>query len=364
MSSPWILVYGTRPEYHKVRCLVHWASQHSQPIYIICSGQHTDLLAEVARDPLFAGQRHLGLPATADPFGYASDLAEELDRTGGIPEGPVLVQGDTATAYGGALWAAETRRPLVHIEAGVRTGVDDDPWPEEIFRVAIDTLADYGFCATEQNQKNVCWERMPKELWSEGNSEAHAVTACCFPVTGNPGLDRSLELVPPSPQRDLHLLVTLHRRESFGPKLTALAEALFRWALAHPMTPVLWPLHPNPQVRASIADLAVPPNVVLTKPLDHPDFLRTLSRARAVLTDSGGVQEEAAFYGIPALIARQHTDRPESVALGRAQLTTPATLATDLAHAMGFGMPSTPCHVFGDGHSTPTIAAKLQEWFP
>jgi UDP-N-acetylglucosamine 2-epimerase (non-hydrolysing) len=314
---------------------------------VLWSGQHTTLThGEQAAYP-FTGALDLGLPALGHPVDYADMLTQELtDHLDRLPQGPVLVQGDTATAYAGAMAAASVDLPLIHIEAGIRTHDHTQPWPEELFRTGIDDIAAGGTCSTPENQQN---------LIAEGHDPA------LFPVTYNPGLDRSAQLVQPTPHRQQHVLVTIHRRESFGEPLALLVEALVKWSEAHPHHPVLWPTHPNPEVQK-----ALPTNspITLLPPLQHRFFLQLLASARAVLTDSGGVQEEAAFYGVPALIARTKTDRPESVASGHAKLTTPLTLSDDLATATTYGLKSTPSHTFGDGNATPAILDFLTTRYP
>lgn len=341
-----IVVYGTRPEAHKL----HTILQSDLRCTLVCSGQHTSLLQETQSDPVFAGQKHLGLPSDDDPIHYADRLVDELLRTD-LPDGPVLVQGDTATAAGAACWATKTQRPIIHLEAGVRSENFEEPWPEEIFRVSIDHFAHYGFCATGANQRNLY------PPLSDGIAGRYITDR--FPITGNPGIDRSYQLVPPSTNRDTHVLITLHRRESFGERLDALVDAVSAAASSHPGRLFFWPVHPNPAVQRAAQHAR---NLVLLPPQPHLDFLKLLSRAAAVLTDSGGVQEEAAAYGIPCLVARTVTDRPESVHTGHARLTTPDTLPQDLKDATGFGFPSTPSHIFGDGQATPRILQHLKDW--
>lgn len=352
MAPPIHVIVGTRPELHKLYTIVGALRRANRLGAVLWSGQHTTLThGEQAAYP-FTGAIDLGHPALGDPIEYRRMLAEELkDHLERLPQGPVIVQGDTATACAGAEAARFTERPVVHIEAGVRTHDTTQPWPEEIFRQTIDHVADCGTCSTEWNQSN---------LKHDYGCDCDKMFGS-FPVTGNPGLDRSLQLVQPTPHRQNHVLVTLHRRESFGEPLALLVESLVKWAETHRHHPVLWPTHPNPEVQK-----ALPTNspITLLPPLQHRFFLHLLSTARCVLTDSGGVQEEAAFYGIPALIARAKTDRPESLASGHALLTTPPTLATDLALATGYGLRSTPSHVFGDGASTPTILDFLMTRFP
>ena len=346
MAPPMHVIAGTRPELHKLHTIVSALRGANRLGAVLWSGQHTTLTRrEQAADP-WIGAIDLGLPGSGDPHDYTLTLADELaDHLDRLPRGPVLVQGDTATAYAGALAAHQLGLPVVHIEAGVRTHDLTSPWPEEEFRVRIDQLATCGICATSDNLTNLITEgRDPDD----------------FPVTGNPGIDRSLQIVTPTVHRQQHVLVTLHRRESFGAPLRALVAKLVDWARTHHRHPVLWPTHPNPEVQRA---LPTDSTITLLPPLEHRSFLQLLSTARAVLTDSGGVQEEAAVYGTPAIIARSTTDRPESIASGHAILATPDTLTEALYLATNYGLRSNPSSVFGDGLATPRILQFLTTRF-
>lgn len=306
----------------------------------IFSHQHTSLVAPLLGDPEFDGSIDLGFPALSDPFDYATMLAEELRVH---LDGPVLVHGDTATAYAAALAASDLHLPLYHLEAGIRSGTLTEPWPEETFRVAIDAMADYGACATDLNQANLRDERC---------DPTH------FPVTGNTGIDALYAHIRPTALRHDYLLVTLHRRESFGEPLRNMVAGLCAYLADHPSRLTLWPVHPNPAVAAALSGLGLPPNLLLLPPVSPTAFVRLLAHARGVLTDSGGVQEEAAALGIPAVIARAVTDRPESLASGHARLLT--DLGPDLDAILGYTHVSTPFLGFGDGHAAPRVLDHLQ----
>lgn len=338
-------VYGCRPEARKILPVLTALRGQGVPLTILFTGQHPDLARFTTTLPAFAGQVDLGTPNLgADPFDYARALAADLVPH--LGSGPVVVQGDTATAYAGALAADLLDLPLYHIEAGVRTHHSEDPWPEEQFRVGIDRLADAGCCATPGNQ--LALER-------EGKAVAR------FPVTGNPGIDALLAEQSPVTHRWDHLLVTLHRRESFGPRLAAFVQALCDWARRHPSVPVFWPVHPNPAVREALGTVSgLPASLVLLPPLESAAFLPLLAHAHAVLTDSGGVQEEAAALGVPAVIARQVTDRPESVQQGLALLCPrPEDLPEALAAAWRGALRAVPSPTFGDGLAAPLITQHL-----
>ena len=347
------IIWGTRPETRKLRSIIVGMKERGWAVQLISTDQHPDLTGHLHDDPVFAGTIHLGMPNLGglDPFEYGRFLAEQLE---GVIRGQVVVvQGDTATAWAGARAGALLRgRPVYHVEAGVRTGNEQNPWPEETFRRDIDELADAGCCATHANQMAI-------------QTEGYDISR--FPVTGNPGIDALLADQSPVSTRWRHVLVTLHRRESFGERLTGIVRALGQWAAAHPETPVLWPVHPNPAVTAAISSAGgLPGSVVLLPPLAPRPFLTLLAHAHAVLTDSGGVQEEAAALGIPCVVARQVTDRPESCEEGLAVLAPdPAFLPTALTLACRpGGLRACPSPVFGDGLATPRILDHLASLYP
>lgn len=354
------VVLGTRPEAHKLSTVVAGLRDRGWLGRVVFTGQHTDLLRAEQANSVWGLATDLGCPPWGDnPIAYAEQLSEDiLDALQDAPKGYVMVQGDTASAYAGALAGQKLGWPVYHVEAGIRSHDTKEPWPEEWFRVEIDKIAIRGCCATKDNLANLVMEKLDDPTQT-------TTLPTRFPVTGNPGLDRSLALVPPTVHRQAHVLVTLHRRESFGPRLEALVEALCQWAYLHPDRPVYWPMHPNPRVKEAFDaavehfGVAMPLNLVPMAPQGHEAFLKLLSTAAAVVTDSGGVQEEASAYGIPCVVARQVTDRPESVEAGQAVLARPETLGKHLSRAVGCGLVSVPKPIYGDGKATERILRQL-----
>jgi UDP-N-acetylglucosamine 2-epimerase (non-hydrolysing) len=257
----------------------------------------------------------------------------------------LIVQGDTLSAFGGAGAAYVQHLPLVHVEAGVRSGNLDHPWPEEFFRQAIDTSATLRLCATEANRQHLLREKLDGV------------------VTGNSGVDACLLRQRPVHLTDRleHVLITLHRRESFGAPMQAIVEGLLRVVVSCPEITFQWPLHPNPALQDALPTV-VPPNLRLGPPLAYSTFLTKLAHAQAVLTDSGGVQEDAATLGIPAVIAREVTDRPESVATGQAVVAgrTADGVERGLWRAIGGHLVTEPSDVFGERGAAAKIVAAVQ----
>jgi len=265
----------------------------------------------------------------------------------------ILVQGDTTTAMVAAMVAFHRRVRVGHVEAGLRTGDLARPFPEEANRRIIDLVADALFAPTERARRAL---------------RAEAVAAERIFLTGNTGVDALLQVsrklgeVPAADQ----VLVTAHRRESFGQPLREIFGALRELAEAFPATRWIYPVHPNPHVTAPAREILVGlPNVALHPPLDYSELVRQLRASRLVLTDSGGLQEEAPTFGKPVLVLRDTTERPEGVEAGVARLVgterrrivaetrrllTDASAYQRMAHAV---------NPYGDGRAAERIAAIL-----
>jgi len=256
----------------------------------------------------------------------------------------VLVQGDTGTTLAGALAAYYQHIPVGHIEAGLRSFDQANPFPEEANRTLVSRLATWHFAPTPQAAANLQREGVP--------------TASVL-VTGNTVVDalgdllgiKAGDVLPPSTDK---VVVTAHRRENFGPPLREVCAALKQLAHRHPKVEWVFPVHPNPEVRRIIRQtLATPPvNVRLCKPLDYPEFIRLLAQSRLAVTDSGGVQEEASVLGIPLVVMRETTERPEALGPG-GFLVPPSREALVAKVSALLALPTKPRRMhqspFGDG---------------
>ena len=266
----------------------------------------------------------------------------------------VIVQGDTSSALGGALAARETGVPLAHVEAGLRSFDPAQPWPEEENRVTIDRLADLLFAPTSANAANLRRDRVGGAIHVTGNSGLDALAAVAGPL---PMRRRRYWL----PRRALNLLVTCHRRETWGAGLERIASALV--ALAADGNAIDVVLHPNPDVTETMWRLlGEHRSIRLIAPLSHPAMVKAMRRADLVLSDSGGMQEEAPALGVPLLILREKTERPEGLASGTMALVGTDTgriiaavrnLRRDRAALNAMAVPAMP---FGDGRSASRIA--------
>lgn len=353
-----LIVSGTRPELIKLAPLALALKRAGVSFRHVFTGQHTGLATLTMRwdvlTTLFDPRTtlFLGLPSENRPERYAQETYGELLLALEGQQEPklVLVQGDTASALAGGRYAAARELPLAHLEAGLRTFDSEDPWPEEVFRVEIDHLAHLRLAPTPKALGNLLAENLEHGSFEVGNTIVDALALAGV----NP--------VPPG-RRATRLLVTLHRRESFGAPLRVVAEGLAAFARRHGQLEVLWPMHPNPRVQESLDGLTLPPNVRVLGPLPYFDFVTLLAGSRAVLTDSGGVVEEAATLGVPAVIARRKTERMEAVESRQAKLAgfEANAVSEALGEALGGGLRSSPSCVFGDGQSATRCCRILQE---
>ena len=355
------VVIGTRPEAVKLAPVVRAARRRSDAFEtIVClSGQHRELVASLV--DYFDLRPDVDLQVMAPNQNLAELTARCLRKTDDAlaqyePD-VVVVQGDTTTAAAAALAGFYRRLDVCHVEAGLRTGDLRSPFPEEFNRRTIASAAALHCAPTSRAADN---------LRREGIADARIV------VTGNTGVDALLETVErerascgdprSATNASPSVLVTAHRRESFGRGLAEVCRAVRTLAGRFPNHAFVWPVHLNPQVfdpvRAALGDVA---NVRLVPPLDYPAFVRAMDRASLILTDSGGIQEEAPSLGKPLLVLRNDTERPEGVEAGCAELvgTDEARIVARAAFHLDAilrgetrRMPPNP---YGDGAAAPRV---------
>jgi UDP-N-acetylglucosamine 2-epimerase (non-hydrolysing) len=322
MSRKILFIFGTRPEAIKLcPVILHLRSRPASFQARVCvTAQHRELLDQVLEAFEVKPDFDLGLMLPGQTlFQSTSRILAGLEHVLEV-ERPdmVLVQGDTTTTLGGALAAFYSKVPVGHVEAGLRTGDPLQPFPEEMNRVLTTHLATLHFAATEGAARNLMTEGIPPQKIS---------------VTGNSGIDAVLfvrdgleqgRLRGPDwpwldPSRKL-ILVTAHRRESFGEGFERICAALARLARRDDVQ-IVYPVHPNPNVQAPVSRyLSGLENVLLIEPLGYVPFVDLMRRACLLLTDSGGVQEEGPSLGKPILVMREKTERPEAVESGTVRL--------------------------------------------
>lgn len=276
----------------------------------------------------------------------------------------VLVQGDTTTTMAGALAAFYRRIPVGHVEAGLRTGDLEQPFPEELNRVFTTRLARLHFAPTPKSARNLRAEGVPESAISiTGNTGIDALLYTVAQLERNPG--RGFHEVELDAARPM-ILVTAHRRESFGAGFAGICEALRRIAAERDVQ-IVYPVHPNPNVRAAVFPaLKGSRGVFLIEPQEYVPFVDLLRKASVILTDSGGIQEEAPSLGKPVLVLRDKTERQEAVEAGTAKLvgTDPDMIVSETFFALdsrtGEGAVTGRENPFGDGHACRRIAGIVQ----
>ncbi len=348
-----LVVVGTRPEAVKLAPVVRLLSRdRAFRVRLLSTGQHRRLLDGALAAFRLRPDADLRLMRPGQsPAAFLSLALAALDRElRSRPADLVLVQGDTATAAAAALAASRRRTPVAHVEAGLRSGDLAAPYPEELNRVAIDRVASLHLAPTRAARA---------ALLAEGRPAAGVY------VTGNTGVD-ALKMIlargrKKGPRR--RAVLTLHRRESHGPVLRGLLAAIAAASAKLPDVDWLCPVHPNPAVRAAYATLPKTGRFRLVKPLPYRAFVRALASADFVVTDSGGIQEEAPTLGLRYVVLRSVTERPEG--LGKwgvlAGLDPKAVERAILATARK-PRPKPGRNPFGDGKAAERTVAAVKHW--
>ncbi|MBD3868568.1 MAG: UDP-N-acetylglucosamine 2-epimerase (non-hydrolyzing) [Acidobacteria bacterium] len=321
------VIFGTRPEAIKLLPLVIAAKSDPRFDCRICvTAQHRELLDTVLDGFGISVDRDLDLMQEDQSLGSLTSRAmAALDQylEQHRPD-LVLVQGDTTTSLCAALAAFYRKIPVGHVEAGLRTRNVESPWPEEANRVLISRLADLHFAPTETNRDHLLREDVPADrIFVTGNTVIDALRLALKQIEKNPapmnGLPRDLLR---SVNGNL-ILITAHRRENFGEHLRSICHAITEIAERFPAYQFVYPVHPNPNVQEMARKILVPAglaNIHLLQPLGYLPFVYLMTRSKLLLTDSGGIQEEAPYLGKPVLVMRDTTERPEGVATGTTRL--------------------------------------------
>ena len=278
-----------------------------------------------------------------------------------------IVQGDTTTTLCGALCAFYARVPVAHVEAGLRTFDLQSPFPEEMNRVVTSRLASLHFAATEGAAQNLRQEGVAQEqILVTGNTGIDAVLATRSGLES--GRLQNNRALPIDPQRRI-VVVTAHRRESFGDGFEGICQAVAKLA-RRPDIQVVWPLHPNPNVRSAVErTLRGNAAILFTEPLDYVPFVDLLRQATLVLTDSGGIQEEGPSLGKPVLVLREKTERPEAVSVGTVKLvgTDPAMIVQEATRLLDdpveYARMAKLHNPYGDGQASARIVQRLDDFF-
>jgi UDP-N-acetylglucosamine 2-epimerase (non-hydrolysing) len=373
MSFKVMMVFGTRPEAIKMAPLARVLRQWPDIQLNICStGQHREMLTQVLDAFELTVDEDLQVMTQGQTLnGLSQNLLAQLDQAyEQVKPDIVLVHGDTTTSFIAALAAFNRQLPIGHVEAGLRTGNLRAPWPEEANRRLTGVIADLHFPPTSKSAANLLREGV-----LEDNIE----------ITGNTVIDALLWMRAHQQQTDWHpaadsplavlddqrkmILITSHRRENLGDGFRNICEALAELAERYPHVQFVYPVHLNPRVQEVVYGmLANKPNIYLVAPQDYPNFVWLMGRAHFILTDSGGVQEEAPAIGKPLLVLRDVTERPSVLESGTMLLvgTDKARIVKEAAQLLDdeetYTRMSRVHFPYGDGHASELIATRLHAW--
>ncbi len=367
-----LVVLGTRPEAIKLAPVIRRLADDARFIVVTCvTSQHREMLDQVLK--VFEILPRYDLAVMRPGQSLAGVTARVVQRVGEVVgrERPdvVLVQGDTTTTFAAALAAFYQRVPVGHVEAGLRTADRNQPFPEEINRRLTGVLADYHYAPTARGRANLLAEGVdPGRILVTGNTGIDALLLARGWARARAGADGLLAPDLSAPRDRRLILVTAHRRESFGAPFEAICDAVRRITDRNPEVEVVYPVHLNPHVRRPVfGRLGGHPRIHLVEPLDYLAFVRAMDRAYLILTDSGGVQEEAPALGKPVLVMRHTTERPEAVEAGGARLvgTSVETIVPAvqqlLDDAPTYAAMSRAGNPFGDGRASERIVEHLGE---
>ena len=360
-------IVGTRPEAIKMAPVILKLRERKLNCFVLATGQHTDLLTQALRTFDITPDRNLSIMRERQSLDYITSavLAKTGETLDEMKPKVVLVHGDTTTTFASALASFYRKIPVGHIEAGLRSGNLYLPFPEEANRIMVDKLSTFWFAPTEIARKNLLKEGCdPSRIWVTGNTVVDALMMV-------KGLNREPELFKGKLPPDVPLLlVTVHRRESWGKPLEAVCEALIEILKSFPRLWIIIPMHKNPLVREIwqkyLSDI---PNIILCDALEYDDFVWVMDRSTLILTDSGGIQEEAATLKKPVLILRDVTERPEALSEGTAllagrepskivELALKVLLDDDFRERL-LSKSSSP---FGEGRAAETIVDILMQY--
>ena len=360
-----MLVFGTRPEAIKMCPLVN--ELKSRPgdfdVVVTVTGQHREMLDQVLRVFGVMPDHDLSIMKPGQTlFDVTCDVLLKLKAVleGEKPD-VVLVHGDTTTSFAAALACFYLQIPVGHVEAGLRTHDIYSPWPEEFNRQAVDIVSEYYFAPTEQSKRNLLDEGKPEsKIWVTGNTGIDALRTTVREGYSHPELEWAAG--------SRLILITAHRRENLGEPMHRMFRAIRRVMEEHPDTKAIYPIHMNPKVRAAAhAELDGFDRLHIIDPLEVLDFHNFMAASHLILTDSGGIQEEAPGLGKPVLVMRDTTERPEGMAAGTLKLVGTDEEAiynafTELLDDEGaYKRMSHASNPYGDGHACPRIADALRD---
>lgn len=375
MNKKICCIFGTRPEAIKMAPVVRALKKCDDIDCKVCvTAQHREMLDQVLDVFGIVPDEDLNIMRPNQTLGeLTSRLIEKLDKYL-AQEKPdiVLVQGDTTTVLAGSLAAFYHKIPIGHVEAGLRTGNLYSPWPEEANRVLTTRLARWHFCPTESNKNNLLKEGVfEKDVYVTGNTVIDALLIARDKIAEMSGIDRLVGLPSGLMNSDRRMvLITGHRRENFGAGFEHICHAIKALSGKFPNVDFVYPVHLNPNVSKPVSRILgghLEKNVYLIAPQSYLPFVALMNRSCLVLTDSGGVQEEAPSLGKPVLVMRDTTERPEAVYAGTVKLVGTDRVAIEenvaclLSDEVAYAQMSRSVNPYGDGMAAYRIVSVLRK---
>ena len=362
-----LVLFGTRPEAIKLAPVIHELRDRFFQTIVVSSSQHKQLLQPFLESLKIDVDFDLGvMKRNQSPNDVCSRVVTKLDKLLALEQPDlVLVQGDTTTTLAGALAAFNRRIPVGHVEAGLRSGNIMSPFPEEMNRRLVSQIAAFHFAATEKNRRNLLSEDVPTEkIFVTGNPVVDSLKAMLKDLKASPEIAALIR----STAGKKRLLLTTHRRESFGSTMLTNLKVLRDFVDKHPDVCLFFPVHPNPNVKGVAKEiLGKHQRIHLLGPLDYSDFLAIMRSTWMIVSDSGGVQEEAPSLGKPLLVLRENTERPEAIRAGVSKLVgnSPGALKQLLEnnYAIQTWTRSVKevANPFGDGRSAARIVKIIED---
>jgi len=368
-------VFGTRPEAIKLAQLIDELSAREEFDSETCStGQHLEMLEGVIDVFDFSVDYDLGLMKESQSLsGLTSRAIDGLSETlhSADPD-LVIVQGDTTSAFVGALTGFYHRIPVAHVESGLRSGNRTDPFPEEINRQLADSLSDLHFAPTEDSRRNLLEEGYSDDTISvTGNTVIDALKKITESIRhGSLNPNFPIEVSGFEDKNKKLILVTAHRRESLEGGIREICLGLSRIVREFPKVEIVFPVHLNPKVQETVHEvLGGTSRIHLIEPADYLTFVGLMEKSSLIITDSGGIQEEAPALGVPVLVARDRTERPEAIQAGTAKLvgtdaekifTEAKQLIEDVEYYDSMAKATNP---FGQGEASQKIIKEIKEYF-
>ena len=363
------VVFGTRPEAIKMCPLILEIKKRKNIKCIVClTGQHKEMLQQVME--AFQIKEDYNLQIMKERQTLTTITTSILEHIESILQNEkpdiVLVHGDTTSSYAAAMAAFYQKIPVGHIEAGLRTGNIYSPFPEEMNRLLIDRLSTLYFAPTEENKKNLEREGFLKNIYVTGNT---VIDSFKYSVKENYIFHES-KLKGIDFKNKKIILITAHRRENLGEPLKNICLAIKKLSDKYPENLFIYPVHLNPAVREVVFSILMnQPNVLLIDPVNILDMHNMMARCFMVMTDSGGIQEEAPHFGKPVLVLRTETERTEAVEAGTIKIVgmNSETIYNEadllLKNVDAYDRMAHAVNPYGDGHASERIVTILEEWF-